>query len=194
MRLLGLVLAAQAAHADVGFLQEGGMGKSSASGLLAKDGGGFAARGAIGGRFEHFGGELMFQNAELGHDDTGYYSALTVGTMFTARHKFLYKPFDRFFGRWFEIYGRIGPTYTWVLADPGTGPMDGASGAGFAAGGGLRFVFAAVCLFADVTVVNVRARSAAEHDPADELGLHDVPAVDVRGHVVTTTFGLGFAL
>jgi hypothetical protein len=191
--VLALVLFVHTAHAEIGFLQEGAMGTASASGLVANDGGGLAVRASIGGRYGHFGGEFTALKADLGDDPAGQFSAFTLGPVFTVRHQFLHEQLDGFFARWFEIYGRIGPTYTWVLGDPGAGPMDGASGPSWVVGGGLRFVYACVSLSAEVTVVNAHVRAAAEHDPADELGVHDVPGIDANGTIVMKTFGLGFA-
>lgn len=189
-----IVLSCGVAHGETGFIQEGALGIARADGLLSTDDGGFAVRGAFGLRRGVWGGELFFQSAALGHDDTGHYNALSFGPMLTARHVFACTQMDSVFSRWFELYGRAGPTYSFVLGDPGERPLDGASGLGFAAGGGMRFVVGAIGLALDITLVRIRAHAAATEERIDEQRTPTVPGVDVTGNVVTTTFGFSFVL
>lgn len=188
------------ARADLGFYEEGGMGTAHArGGLDGFEDGGFAVRGDIGYRRGAFGGELMMTTSDLtqrredGSID-GVYTALTVGPMFTGRVRFGRKVLDRPFEQWFELYGKAGPTHTWMYGDPGDGPADGTSGFGFAAGGGIRWVYAAVGFSLDVTYVRARLHEDRIHDPRDEQGVTDEPAVDLRGDVIATTLGFGFVL
>lgn len=176
------------------------MGTSRAGGGLdGFEDRGFAVRGAIGYRRAHFGGELMMTSAELkmldedGFTD-GVYTALTVGPMLTARVVFARTMMDKHFARWLELYGRVGPTHTWMYGDPGDGPPDGTRGFGFAAGGGIRWVYAAVGLTFDITYVHADLHKDRVHDPRDEMGVFDEPAVDMGGSVIATTLGFGFAL
>jgi hypothetical protein len=81
-----------------------------------------------------------------------------------------------------------------MYGDPGDGPSDGTSGFGFAAGGGLRWVYAAVGLTFDITYVRVNLSKDRVHDPRDELGLRDEPAAHLHGDIIATTLGLGFVL
>ena len=77
---------------------------------------------------------------------------------------------------------------------PDGAPADGTRGFGFTTGGGVRFVYAAIALSFDITLVRVQLHKDAKHDPRDELGLMDEPAVDLAGNVIAWTFGLGFVL
>jgi hypothetical protein len=188
------------ARADIGVYEEGGMGTAHArGGLDAFEDGGFAVRGSIGYRPAHWGGELAVNSAELTQrraDGTveGVYTAVTVGPMLTVRSVLTRTMMDQHFARWLEIYGRAGPTHTWMYGDPGTGPPDGTRGFGFAGGGGLRFVYAAIDFSFDITYVRARLHKDRVHDERDELGLRDIPAVDLHGDVVSATLGFGFVL
>lgn len=191
---------AGAAPAEIGLYEEGGMGTArTRGGLDVFEDGAFAVRGAVGYRRGALGAELMLASSELRlrRDDgslDGVYSALTVGPMLTGRLVFAHTVMDRPFARWFELYGRVGATHTWMYGDPGEGPPDGTRGFGFAAGGGLRWVYAAIGISLDVTYVHARLHKDRVHDPRDELGVRDEPAVDLGGGIVATTLGLGFVL
>src|SRR5690349_18549152 len=194
------VLVPAVAHADVGVYEEGGMGTAHArGGFEGFEDGGFAVRGAIGYRRGAVGGEVMMSKSDLtlrGEDGfvEGVYSSLTVGPMFTTRVRFGRKVLDRPFEQWFELYGKLGPTHTWMYGDPGDGPPDGTSGFGFAGGGGIRWIYAAVGFSLDITYVHAQLHKDRVHDPRDELGVRDEPAVDLRGGVIATTLGFGFVL
>lgn len=88
----------------------------------------------------------------------------------------------------------MGPTHTWMYGDPGDGPPDGTSGFGFAACGGIRWVYAAVGFTFDITYVRANLHKDLVHAPHDEAGVLDEPAVDMRGGVIATTLGMGFVL
>jgi hypothetical protein len=202
-RSLALALVAitgGAARADFGIYEEGGMGTTRAGGgLAAFEDGGFAVRGAIGYRRAHVGGELMMTQSELTlRDDEGrvdgVYTAMTVGPMLTGRVVLTRTMMERPFARWLELYATAGPTHTWMYGDPGDGPPDGTRGFGFAAGGGIRWVYAAVGFSLDVTCVRAQLHKDRVHDPRDELGVMDEPAVDLRGNIFATTLGFGFVL
>ena len=192
--------AAAPARADIGFYEEGGMGTShAAGGLDAFEDRGFAVRGAFGYRTAHAGIELAVTSAELRmrRDDgsvEGVYTAMTVGPMVTGRVVLAKTMMDKYFARWLELYGKVGPTHTWMYGDPGDGPPDGTHGFGFAAGGGIRWVYAAVGFSLDITLVHANLHKDRVHDPRDELGIMDEPAVDLGGQVIATTLGFGFVL
>ncbi|HUQ05555.1 MAG TPA: outer membrane beta-barrel protein [Kofleriaceae bacterium] len=192
--------AAGPARADIGMYEEGGLGTARASGGLEPFAdGGFSGRGALGYRGAHVGVELAFATSELTlRDDDGTfegsYTALTVGPMATGRVVLTRTMLDKHFARWLELYGKVGPTHTWMYGDPGDGPPDGTRGFGFAAGGGIRWVYAAVGFSFDITYVRARLHEERVHDPRDELGVMDEPAVDLRGNVIATTLGFGFVL
>ena len=195
-----LALTTGAAHADIGMYEEGGLGTARAGGGLSGfEDGGFAVRGAIGYRRAHVGGELMVTQSELTlRDDEGrvdgVYTAMTAGPMLTGRVVLTRTMIDAHFARWLELYGRVGPTHTWMYGDPGDGPPDGTRGFGFAAGGGIRWVYACVGFSLDITYVDANLHKDRVHDPRDELGVMDEPAVDLRGNVIATTLGFGFVL
>ena len=198
--LVGAAASGGAARADIGLYEEGGMGTArAAGGFDAFEDGGFARRGAIGYRRAHLGGELMMTAADLtmrGDDGfiEGVYTAMTVGPMLTGRVVFARTVMDKPFARWWELYGRAGPTHTRMCGDPGDGPPDGTSGFGFAAGGGIRWVYAAVGFSLDITYVRAQLHKDRVHDPRDEMGIRDVPAVDLGGDVIATTLGFGFVI
>jgi hypothetical protein len=200
LAVIAVAATTNTARADLGYYQEGGIGTARAGGGLdAFEDGGLAVRGALGYRRAHFGGEMSLNKAELRLRDElgaalGAYTALTLGPMFTARVSFARTEMDAPFARWWELYGRLGPTHTWMYGDPGTGPPDGTSGFGFAAGAGLRWVYAAAGLSLDITYVHANLHKDRVHDPRDEAGLFDVPAVDLQGGVIATTLGFGFVL
>lgn len=188
------------AGADIGIYEEGGLGTAHArGGFEGFEDGGFAVRGSLGYRRAHWGGELAVNSAELTQrraDGTveGVYTAMTVGPMLTVRSVLTHTTMDQHFARWLEIYGRAGPTHTWMYGDPGTGAPDGTRGFGFAGGGGLRWVYAAIGFSFDITYVHARLHKDRVHDERDELGLRDIPAVDLEGSVVSATLGFGFVL
>lgn len=198
-RAVALAIAAAAshgaapAHADeLGLYNEltvGGV--RGAPGDLAD--GEFGRRGGFGLRGARWGGELGLIGADF-RGARGSYTALTAGATVTARRVLVRRPLDRVFEQRLEVHARLGPSYTWMYGDPGEGPPDGASGAGFTAGAGLRWTFGAVALAVDLGLVEVRARRAAVFAPRDESGVPVEPAIEVRGRFTTLTFGLGFAL
>lgn len=180
------------AHAEIGLYEEGGLGKAHGSdGLETFEDGGLAVRAALGMRAAHWGGELYLSKAEL-DDETGFYTAFTFGPMFTARHVLTRTKLDPPFERWLEVYARIGPTFTVMTGDPGDGPADGANGVGVTAGGGIRWVYAAIGFSLDVTFVRANLHKDAKLH--DELGVMDEPAFDLSGNIVAVTLGIGFVL
>ncbi len=185
-RAVALAIAAAAshgaapAHADeLGLYNEltvGGV--RGAPGDLAD--GEFGRRGGFGLRGARWGGELGLIGADF-RGARGSYTALTAGATVTARRVLVRRPLDRVFEQRLEVHARLGPSYTWMYGDPGEGPPDGASGAGFTAGAGLRWTFGAVALAVDLGLVEVRARRAAVFAPRDERpGLRAVRAEGTR--------------